>query len=234
VSLLLKCVCVQGEKSENFHKELNEIFVTETAAMAAQENTEITTKFSTLNVNAVEFVPSFNYSSAVAAAAAAVVTTAPPTSQQQQPPVDNIVAPGTESGSGSVPVSGSATPATTPDSTGSAGSTNALNAAGGGGGEPGTGALSSAAASNSASPAQGSPVTTPSTAAAAAPIENINAADKITTANNGKYKNGRLHIHVHIYDLCACVCGGSLENVGRIELLLCCCHCDVTCLATHI
>lgn len=175
---------MQGEKSENFHKELNEIFVTEAAAMAAQENTEITTKFSTLNVNAVEFVPSFNYSSAVAAAAAAVVTTAPPTSQQQQPPVDNIVAPGTGSGSGSVPVSGSATPATTPDSTGSAGSTNALNAAGGGGGVTGTGAPSSAAASNSASPAQGSPVTTPSTAAAAVPIENINAADKITTANN--------------------------------------------------
>lgn len=156
--------------------------------MAAQDNTEVSTKFSTLNVNAVEFVPSFNYSSAasaaaVAAAAAQAVVNAPPSSQQQSQqatPVDNTVAPGT----GSVPVSGSATPATTPDSTGSAGSTNALNAAGGGGGG-GTEAPSSAAASNSASPAQGSPVTTPSTAVAA-PIENINAADKIT-ANNGKY-----------------------------------------------
>lgn len=164
--------------------------------MAAQDNTEVSTKFSTLNVNAVEFVPSFNYSSAasaaaVAAAAAQAVVNAPLSSQQQSQqatPVDNTVAPGT----GSVPVSGSATPATTPDSTGSAGSTNALNAAGGGGGG-GTEAPSSAAASNSASPAQGSPVTTPSTAVAA-PIENINAADKIT-ANNGKY-NGD----------CICMC----------------------------
>ncbi|KAH8391851.1 hypothetical protein KR215_005716 [Drosophila sulfurigaster] len=158
--------------------------------MAAQENTEITTKFSKLNVNAVEFVPSFNYSSAasaaaVAAAAAAVVVNAPPpSSQQQSTPVDNAaVATATEAGTGSVPVSGSATPATTPDSTGSVGSTNALNAAASAG--VAAAAPSSGAASNSASPAQGSPVTTPSTATAAAlpPIENINAADKVT-ANN--------------------------------------------------
>ncbi|EDW71261.1 eukaryotic peptide chain release factor GTP-binding subunit ERF3A isoform X1 [Drosophila virilis] len=162
--------------------------------MAAQENTEVTTKFSTLNVNAVEFVPSFNYSSAASAAAvAAAAAQAPPSTEQpeQATPVDNAVAPGT----GSVPASGSATPATTPDSTGSAGSTNALNAGGGGGGGGGTGAAtgvgtgtgttaapSSAAASNSASPAPGSPVTTPSPATAA-PIEQLNAADKIT-ANN--------------------------------------------------
>ncbi|XP_030565072.1 eukaryotic peptide chain release factor GTP-binding subunit ERF3A isoform X1 [Drosophila novamexicana] len=153
--------------------------------MAAQENTEVTTKFSTLNVNAVEFVPSFNYSSAASAAAvAAAAAQAPPSTEQpeQATPVDNAVAPGT----GSVPASGSATPATTPDSTGSAGSTNALNAGGGGTGAATgtvtTAAPSSAAASNSASPAPGSPVTTPSPATAA-PIEQLNAADKIT-ANN--------------------------------------------------
>lgn len=188
--------------------------------MAAQDNTEVSTKFSTLNVNAVEFVPSFNYSSAasaaaVAAAAAQAVVNAPPSSQQQQTqqatPVENTVAPGT----GSVPVSGSATPATTPDSNGSAGSTNALNAAGGGvGGGGGTEAEapSSAAASNSASPAQGSPVTTPSTAAAA-PIENINAVDKIT-ANNGKYKT---EIHMSIYvcmSVGECTCGSVGGTLG--------------------
>lgn len=184
------CVCLAAQrsaeaKSENFHSK-SDLYETprKAATMAAQENTEISTKFSTLNVNAVEFVPSFNYSSAASAAAvAAAAAQAPPTTQQQQQttPVDNAVAPGT----GSVPASGSATPATTPDSTGSAGSTNALNAGGGGAGT-GTAAPSSAAASNSASPAQGSPVTTPSTAAAA-PIEHINEVDKIT-ANNGKYK----------------------------------------------
>ncbi|XP_064537267.1 eukaryotic peptide chain release factor GTP-binding subunit ERF3A isoform X1 [Drosophila montana] len=150
--------------------------------MAAQENTEVSTKFSTLNVNAVEFVPSFNYSSAASAAAvAAAAAQAPPSTEQQEPatPVDNAVEPG----AGSVPASGSATPATTPDSTGSAGSTNALNAGGGTVTETGTTAApSSAAASNSASPAPGSPVTTPSPATAA-PIEQLNAADKIT-ANN--------------------------------------------------
>ncbi|KAH8293140.1 hypothetical protein KR044_006618, partial [Drosophila immigrans] len=156
--------------------------------MAAQENTEITTKFSKLNVNAVEFVPSFNYSSAASAAAvaaaAAAVVIAPQQQQPQSTPADNVAAAvaatATEAGSGSVPVSGSATPATTPDSTGSAGSTNALNAAVG----AGVASPSSAAASNSASPAQGSPATTPSTAAALPPIENINVLDKAATANN--------------------------------------------------
>jgi len=44
--------------------------------MAAQENTEISTKFSTLNVNAVEFVPSFSYNNVVAAAEEAVAIVA--------------------------------------------------------------------------------------------------------------------------------------------------------------
>lgn len=207
----LVCVCAaERRKVKISTKELKEQTIKQAAAMAAQENTEVTTKFSTLNVNAVEFVPSFNYSSvasaaAVVAAAAQEAVDPPPTPalQQQQPqPVDNTSLHGR--GTSSVPVSESATPATTPDSTGSVGSINALNAAVGGGGCSGTGAPSSGAASNSSSPAQGSPVTTPSTAAAA-PIENINAADKMT-ANNGKYNARYTHTYtcMHIY-LCFCV-----------------------------
>ncbi|EDW04214.1 GH10109 [Drosophila grimshawi] len=141
--------------------------------MAAQENTEVTTKFSTLNVNAVEFVPSFSYNSSSSssnntsssAAAAAVAVSAAATQAAGLP---------------SLPPSASGTPATTPDSTGSAASTT--NNAAGVVVAAATAAPSSAAASNSTSPALGSPVNTPLTAAAV-PIENIIAADKIS-ANN--------------------------------------------------
>ncbi|XP_017012105.2 eukaryotic peptide chain release factor GTP-binding subunit ERF3A isoform X1 [Drosophila takahashii] len=136
--------------------------------MAAQENTEISTKFSTLNVNAVEFVPSFGYNNVVAAAEEAIV---------------EAVAAAADPG----PASGSATPATTPDSVGSGGSTAGAappppQAATAAGAQPPAAPTSS---SNSASPAPGSPATTPSAAAAAAaptPIEGLNPPDKI--ANN--------------------------------------------------
>ncbi|XP_017115648.1 eukaryotic peptide chain release factor GTP-binding subunit ERF3A isoform X1 [Drosophila elegans] len=141
--------------------------------MAAQENTEISTKFSTLNVNAVEFVPSFSYNS-VAAAAAAVAVAAEEAEAQAPTPPPTATDPG--------PASGSATPATTPDSTGSGGSTAGAappppQAAAGADAPP-------TSSSNSASPAPGSPATTPSAAAAAAPtpIEGLNPSDKI--ANN--------------------------------------------------
>ncbi|KAH8362592.1 hypothetical protein KR200_008446 [Drosophila serrata] len=126
--------------------------------MAAQENTEISTKFSTLNVNAVEFVPSFSYSVAAAAATVAEADAPPP-----PPPV------ATDPASGS----GSATPATTPDSTGSGGSTNALPAAAAAAAPPPAPAAAAAAvtSSNSASPAPGSPAAT----AAATPVESLNA-----------------------------------------------------------
>ncbi|XP_017099828.1 eukaryotic peptide chain release factor GTP-binding subunit ERF3A isoform X1 [Drosophila bipectinata] len=144
--------------------------------MAAQENTEITTKFSTLNVNAVEFVPSFSYSVAAAAA----------TQPETPPPPASVVGGATDPGPGataSASASGSATPATTPDSTGSGGSTNALAAAGTGAAAVAPAApTATVSTSNSASPLQGSPATTPSKTAAAAPVENINSSDK--TANN--------------------------------------------------
>ncbi|KAH8241448.1 hypothetical protein KR026_003947 [Drosophila bipectinata] len=144
--------------------------------MAAQENTEITTKFSTLNVNAVEFVPSFSYSVAAAAA----------TQPETPPPPASVVGGATDPGPGataSASASGSATPATTPDSTGSGGSTNALAAAGTGAAAVAPAApTATVSTSNSASPLQGSPATTPSKTAAAAPVENINSTDK--TANN--------------------------------------------------
>ncbi|XP_033249864.1 eukaryotic peptide chain release factor GTP-binding subunit ERF3A isoform X1 [Drosophila miranda] len=144
--------------------------------MAAQENSDLSTKFSTLNVNAVEFVPSFSYGGP--ASTAAVVSAQ---AEGEAPPPADTQPPGAGSGSGS------ATPATTPDSTGSGGSTNALVAAGAAATASAAGPAeaqagsSSAAASNSASPAPGSPATTPSTAAAG-PIENLSATDKI--ANN--------------------------------------------------
>ncbi|XP_052850991.1 eukaryotic peptide chain release factor GTP-binding subunit ERF3A isoform X1 [Drosophila gunungcola] len=143
--------------------------------MAAQENTEISTKFSTLNVNAVEFVPSFSYNSVAAAAAAVVVAAEEAEAQAPTPPPT-----ATDPGPG--PASGSATPATTPDSTGSGGSTAGAappppQAAAGADAPP-------TSSSNSASPAPGSPATTPSAATAAAPtpIEGLNPSDKI--ANN--------------------------------------------------
>jgi len=72
-----------------------------TATMAAQENTEISTKFSTLNVNAVEFVPSFSYNSvvnvaeeaaAVVVAAAATATTRRGWGQSSRSASDSIAA----------------------------------------------------------------------------------------------------------------------------------------------
>ncbi|BFF96361.1 eukaryotic peptide chain release factor GTP-binding subunit ERF3A [Drosophila madeirensis] len=144
--------------------------------MAAQENSDVSTKFSTLNVNAVEFVPSFSYGGP--ASTAAVVSAQ---AEGEAPPPADTQPPGAGSGSGS------ATPATTPDSTGSGGSTNALVSTGAAAASVAAGPAetqagsSSAAASNSASPAPGSPATTPSTAAAG-PIEIISASDKI--ANN--------------------------------------------------
>ncbi|XP_020809116.1 eukaryotic peptide chain release factor GTP-binding subunit ERF3A [Drosophila serrata] len=135
--------------------------------MAAQENTEISTKFSTLNVNAVEFVPSFSYSVAAAAATVAEADAPPP-----PPPV------ATDPASGS----GSATPATTPDSTGSGGSTNALPAAAAAAAPPPAPAAAAAAvtSSNSASPAPGSPAAT----AAATPVESLNANNETDPADS--------------------------------------------------
>ncbi|XP_068150386.1 eukaryotic peptide chain release factor GTP-binding subunit ERF3A isoform X1 [Drosophila tropicalis] len=151
--------------------------------MAAQENTDISTKFSTLNVNAVEFVPSFNYSSAVTTPAAAAVQADDEAPPPTPPTAAAAAAPEEQTTTNTTAASGSATPASTPDSTGSAGSaTNALQAAGGGGG----GVAESASASASESPAQpGSPM---AAAAAATPslttapiIESINSStDKIT------------------------------------------------------
>ncbi|EDX04810.1 eukaryotic peptide chain release factor GTP-binding subunit ERF3A isoform X1 [Drosophila simulans] len=142
--------------------------------MAAQENTEISTKFSTLNVNAVEFVPSFSYNSVVNVAeeAAAVVVAAAAAEETADPG----------------PASGSATPATTPDSVGSGGSTAGAapppsTAQGAGAAAPS--AQPPTSSSNSASPAPGSPATTPSAGAASAaptPIDGLNPSDKI--ANN--------------------------------------------------
>ncbi|XP_037957994.1 eukaryotic peptide chain release factor GTP-binding subunit ERF3A isoform X2 [Teleopsis dalmanni] len=125
----------------------------------AQDNADISTKFSTLNVNAVEFVPSFGYSSAAASALNASNTVA------ASAPLNSIqMDTGTTVESGSA----SATPATTPDSTGSGGSTNALNAA------------TTKTMQPADSPMQTSPVTTPSISA---PIENINIADKVAVSN---------------------------------------------------
>ncbi|KAH8413540.1 hypothetical protein KR009_012233 [Drosophila setifemur] len=163
--------------------------------MSAQENPDISTKFSTLNVNAVEFVPSFSYS----VAAATAVETPPP-------PAPAVVGGGTTDPGPGASGSGSATPATTPDSTGSGGSTNALPSVGAPAATPAPApAPASASAttpasapapgpapvsvtvnsSNSASPVPASPATTPSKSAPSAeapPVENTNSVDK--TANN--------------------------------------------------
>ncbi|XP_075153048.1 eukaryotic translation release factor 3 [Haematobia irritans] len=117
----------------------------------AQENSDMSTKFSTLNVNAAEFVPSFGSFSA------AVVSSI----NNDSPVAAPIIAPMDTT---SVPASVSGTPATTPNSDASAsGSMNALNQAGD--------------VPPAESPMQTSPVKT------AAPVENINTADKIA-ANN--------------------------------------------------
>lgn len=123
----------------------------------AQDNAEMSTKFSTLNVNAAEFVPSFTSFSAAASTALSTDNTPAVTIA----PMDTA----------SVPASTSGTPATTPNSEASgSGSTNAL---------------SQADVPPAESPMQTSPI---KTAAAAAPVENINTADKIATNNgNGKY-----------------------------------------------
>ena len=122
----------------------------------AQDNSEMSTKFSTLNVNAAEFVPSF---SSFSAAASTALNTSDNTPAATVAPMDTT----------SVPASTSGTPATTPNSEASgSGSTNALNQ----GDVP-----------PADSPMQTSPI---KTAAAAAPVENINTADKIA-ANNGNY-----------------------------------------------
>ncbi|XP_067623994.1 eukaryotic peptide chain release factor GTP-binding subunit ERF3A isoform X1 [Eurosta solidaginis] len=137
----------------------------------AQENTEMSTKFSTLNVNAVEFVPSFGYSSVAASAVAAVAAVANTAGTTSTTAAPNAVVPMDAS---SLPASGSATPATTPDSAESAGSTNALNATTAAAAlqavPPGTGNGTPAD-----SPMQTSPVTTP---LGAALIDNIDMPEK--------------------------------------------------------
>lgn len=122
----------------------------------AQENSDMSTKFSTLNVNAAEFVPSFGSFSA------AVVSSI--NNDNSAPAAATIAAPMDTT---SVPASTSGTPATTPNSDASAsGSLNALSQAAAGEVAP------------AESPMQTSPVKV------AAPVENINTADKIA-ANNG-------------------------------------------------
>ncbi|XP_065357817.1 eukaryotic peptide chain release factor GTP-binding subunit ERF3A isoform X2 [Calliphora vicina] len=118
----------------------------------AQDNAEMSTKFSTLNVNAAEFVPSFTSFSAAASTAISTDNTPAATIAPME--------------TASVPASASGTPATTPNSEASgSGSTNALN---------------QAEVPPADSPMQTSPI---KTAAAAAPIENINTADKIAVNN---------------------------------------------------
>lgn len=139
----------------------------------AQENTEMSTKFSTLNVNAVEFVPSFGFSAAAAASATLNASVAPP----PVPPPAAAAAAGntqvTPMEISSMPASVSETPATTPDSAaGSEGSSsNALNVL--------NSAIGGAAPTNSNandSPMHISPATTPS----AAPMDDLSsAADKV-------------------------------------------------------
>lgn len=80
----------------------------------AQDSSEMSTKFSTLNVNAAEFVPSFGSFSSAAASAITTETNSP----------SATIAPMETS----VPPSNSGTPASTPNSEASgSGSTNALN-----------------------------------------------------------------------------------------------------------
>lgn len=131
----------------------------------AQENSDVTTKFSTLNVNAVEFVPSFGYSSAAASAInlnAATLNTA--TTIPMSDPSSAIV-----------------TPATTPDSaacsvgSGSGVDLNAFNST-----PTAITTIVNQQTNFSESPMQTSPVQTPS---GMAPVENINIADKISINN---------------------------------------------------
>ncbi|KAM7353917.1 eukaryotic translation release factor 3 isoform 2-T2 [Cochliomyia hominivorax] len=122
----------------------------------AQDNAEMSTKFSTLNVNAAEFVPSFTSFSAAASTVLSTENTTPAAT-----PIASM-------DTASVPASTSGTPATTPNSEASgSGSIHALN-------------QNNADIPPADSPMQTSPI---KTAAAAAPVENINTADKIA-ANN--------------------------------------------------
>lgn len=122
----------------------------------AQDNAEMSTKFSTLNVNAAEFVPSFTSFSA----AASTAINSDNTPVAATAPMETA----------SLPASTSGTPATTPNSEASgSGSTNVLN---------------QTDIPPAESPMQTSPI---KTAACAAPVENINIADKIA-ANNGNGK----------------------------------------------
>lgn len=131
----------------------------------AQENSEVATKFSTLNVNAVEFVPSFGYSSA--AASAINLNTGTLNNVPTMPISD--------------PSSAIVTPATTPDSAAcSVGSgsgsgadlTNAFNNT--------STAITTTNTNFTESPMQTSPAQTP---VVMAPVENINIADKIAINN---------------------------------------------------
>ncbi|KAI9585460.1 eukaryotic peptide chain release factor GTP-binding subunit ERF3A [Glossina fuscipes] len=120
----------------------------------AQENTEMATKFSTLNVNAAEFVPSFGFSSAAAASVSLNINSEPAV-----PVTTSDVVMDSE------PASGSGTPATTPNSEGSgSASTNPVIV-------------------QEVETAADSPMETSPFKIAAAPVENINTADNIE-ANN--------------------------------------------------
>lgn len=134
----------------------------------AQDNAEMSTKFSTLNVNAAEFVPSFTSFSAAASTALSTENTTTPAAAAATTPIAAM-------DTASVPASTSGTPATTPNSEASgSGSINALN-------------QNAADVPPADSPMQTSPI---KTAAAAAPVENINTADKIAANNgNGKYRD---------------------------------------------
>lgn len=173
----------------------------------------MSTKFSTLNVNAVEFVPSFGFSSvasnnalnASAAASAAPAATTPPATVAAAPtptppaPTETSAASTSASASASSSsnaASASGSPATTPESADAADVTTNNNAAAatpdaapvvvedGAGSTTDSGSAGQQSATPS--PMQTSPATTPITAAAAAtvaPIESILQADKLL-ANN--------------------------------------------------
>lgn len=130
----------------------------------AQENSDMSTKFSTLNVNAAEFVPSFGSFSA--AVVSSINNDSTPAAVASAAPMDTSSVPST-----------SGTPATTPNSEASVSSSiNALNQAGD--------------VPPAESPMQTSPVKT----AAAAPVENINIADKIAA------NNGNISIRTYLYE----------------------------------
>lgn len=143
-------------------KEVGKVNQTKNNFTMAQENSDMSTKFSTLNVNAAEFVPSFgSFSAAASNALNNDNAGTPPTVTASVAPMDTT----------SVPASASGTPATTPNSDASvSGSLNALNQAGD--------------VPPAESPMQTSPIKTVD-AIIAAPVENILSEDKIAI-NNGK------------------------------------------------